>query len=83
MSPSAAEARLRALMECSPAGVAHVDAAGRVLEANDAWRDLCAALGPGAAVEDWRELILPEDRVLVAGGAVQIGRRRVGKECRL
>ena len=70
MTRSAAEARLHALMESSPAGVALVDAAGRVVDANARWADLCAVLGPDAATGDWRELVQPEDRGLIASATV-------------
>ena len=66
---SRAQARLRALMDCSQAGVALVDDEGRVLEANGRWDALCAMLGAGGPGEDWRELLQPEERGVAAAGA--------------
>ena len=63
-----AGAWLRALMGCSQAGVALVDAAGHVVECNDHWAGLCAVLDPDP-VEHWQDLVQPEDRELVAAAA--------------
>lgn len=74
------EARYRTLVEAAPVGILRIDATGRVVDANAAWREMTGGNG-----HNWPTAVHPDDRERVQRewDAARAARRPAHAECRL